>query len=161
MQRSTVPPVVPDVAVDRLVTDRELTLERESSRDLLGTPQLPQTIDHDRPLGVGKALVAARARTPAAGHLRCREWPVAPVSAAVAPQLATDGARVPTQDARDRRLAVAVSPERGKCISLLRGELVVFHECLRFLGRKRSSGIHQLASTSGAGPALRTVALSI
>ena len=83
------------------------------------------------------------------------------VAPGVTVDLTTDRASVAAQGARDVRLAEALFSERGKCISLFGGELVVSHESrLSLAGEAVNSAVRQLASTP-SGRSRRFVALSM
>src|SRR5918996_5129566 len=60
VQRASIPAILPDVAVNRLMTDREPAFQCESSGDLLGTPELLQAGHDQSPVFWREASVAAR-----------------------------------------------------------------------------------------------------
>src|SRR4051812_18462007 len=97
-----------DVPVDRLVADRGPAARRlplQPPRDLLRRPAVPEPPDHVLPQGiVGGQLAATPPASPrqvlgVQGEVAAE--PAVPVAEAVAPQLPTDGGRVPAEPLGD------------------------------------------------------------
>ena len=80
----------------------------------------------------------------------------------IALDLSIDRAAMPAQGPSDRRWPESLPLQGRERMSLYRGELVVGpHESLLFLGRNRSSEVHQLASSSFSRPVAPSVALTL
>src|SRR6266849_3121118 len=118
--------VRPDVAVNRLVADRELLRAAESARHLLRAPVLAQQRLDPLPVARRKPPVASRPRASPScvpvGELRAVGG-VAP--GAIAPDLAPDGAAVAPEQAGDRGGGEAPLPQQAQGVPFREGDLVI------------------------------------
>ena len=109
VQRAAVLLVRPDLAVDALVADRGDLRHFHRVGDLLRAPLKLKQHDHRLPNRRVDSQVASGSTAPPAGATVSLEWSVETiVFAAVALQLAADGAGVPVEDAGDAGLAIAL-----------------------------------------------------
>src|SRR2546425_419747 len=115
--------VGPDVAVDRLVADRELPLAPQPAGDLLGTPVLPQQRVDPGPLHRREPLIA-RLRAPPPRVPVGQLGAVAAVAAGpIAPDLPPYGAAVVVEHAGDRGGGGAPLPQGPPGGPFLQGDL--------------------------------------
>src|SRR5262245_48235939 len=139
VQRAAGAFVGPDVAVDRLVADRELAVAPEPAGHLLRTPIFPQQHLDPRPVGSGELLIAPRSGATAAGIPIGELRAVAAVAGcAVAPEFTPDRAPMTTKDPRDGGRPQPSSSQQAERISFRRGDLVVQHRRLLSLGGDKS-----------------------
>ena len=135
VERAAPLPILPDVAVDRLVANREAAVPLQPPRDLFGTPVFAHQGQDLVPLGGRKAQIAARSRPPAAGlpvgHLRAVR---AVVPRAVAAHFPSDRAPVPAQDTGNGCGRVPSPSQGAEGISFGKGDLVIRHGRLLSLG---------------------------
>ena len=102
------------------------------SRDLVGTPLLPQQPKDVAPGGGGEAAVAPRMTPPGAGpHVGLRRA-VRTIAAPIAAELPIDRAAVTAEGARDARPADPRAPQCKKVIPFFEGNLGVGHGNLTF-----------------------------
>jgi hypothetical protein len=116
--------ILPDVAIDRLMTDRQAALGREASGDLLRAPLLGQARPHEVP------GVATEAPIPAGPCAAPRGIPVgefgpvvAVVALGIAAQLAANGAPVAPEYAGDGGGGAPLPPEQAEGVAFSGGDL--------------------------------------
>jgi len=120
--------VGPDIAVDGLVTDRELSLGPEAPGDLFGAPETLQTPGHHAPVLGTESAIAAGAGSSTPGVAMSQLGSVGTVmGGAVAAQFAVDGAAVPSQEAGDGGGSETLPLQQSECVSFLKGDLAIAH----------------------------------
>jgi len=129
VQRAATSQIPPDVPIDRLVTDAQLSLQAQVSGDLFGAPRFPQQPFHSLPVPTPKLAVAPRAITSRVGPLlgAPRSIP-AVVRRRVALQLSRHRAPMPPKLPRNLRLLEPHQPQRCQHAPLFPIELpILFH----------------------------------
>ena len=163
IELSSSSPVLPDVAIDRLVAYRQPPLSPQPPRDLFWAPLLLQADQNKRPILCLKAPIAPRSTASPPGVVigQVRSIGPAPSILRVAAHLTADRTSMSAQCSSDRSLVASLFSERRERISLTRGELAIpVHELPPFR-REGRSAVSQLASTSFRSPVGRFVALSL
>ena len=118
--------VAPHVPVDRLVADRQIRLQRQSSCDLLWAPTLCKEGIDPLEVACGEVLIPARARSAPIGHLLGLAGAIASVGRGAIPhQLAPDRAPVASQLTGDCRISRTLHSKGSEHIPLLRGDLAI------------------------------------
>lgn len=111
--------VVPDMAVDGLVSDPQEPEPAEPPRDLLRTEVLAQPSLNDLPIGRRESLVPSRPGSPPTREVIGELGTIGSVLLDVTAHLAANGAAVPAEGAGDLRLAAALFAKRRERIPLL------------------------------------------
>jgi hypothetical protein len=120
--------IPPDVAIDGLVADRQLSLQAQVPGDLFGAPLLPQQLFHSLPVSAPELAVASRSITPRVRSLlRPPRAIPAVVGRRVALQFSRDRAAVSSQLPRDLRRLQPHQPQRRQHAPLSSVELPIFH----------------------------------
>ena len=123
MQLATPALVGPDIAIDRLVTDRQQAGLPEHRGDLLRAPFEGEPRRHQRELGRREPLAAPTAPPAGVGPLLSHRGAVAAIGAGVAGELPPDRAAMPAQRPRDVGGAKPESPQQPEGISFVYGDL--------------------------------------
>jgi len=141
--------VLPDVLVDRLVTDLENTVLAKTTADLLRAQQLSQQqLDHV-PVVLRDPTVPTRSRAASLGSFLRFAWSIRAIETrAVATELTRDRAAMPAQQVshrgvRERRRLLSQSRQR---IALLGGDLVISHSTIP--SWRKISSVSQIAPSS-------------
>ena len=154
---ATAPPILPDVAIDGLVTHRQDAVAPQSPSHLLRTPIVPHQGLHPLPVGDGEASVASGAGAPDNGvRLRLLGAVPAVMGVTVAVQLAANGAPVSSEDLGDRSGRAPLPSQQAQGVPFSGGDLVVAHGRIPCLGGQRS-----LLAVRSPLPLPSIVALSI
>ncbi len=155
VERAAAAFVSPDVAVDRLVADREVPPAPQPAGDLLRTPVLAEERLHLRPRRGREPAVAPGARAPAPGIPVGELGAVGPVAVrSVAAHLAPDRAAVPAQQPGDRCGRRSPLAQQPQGISFGEGDLVIRHRWLPSLGGESKLPYPQVTFFVGTSVAL-------
>ena len=147
MQVAPTRPAMPIVAVNRLVTDRQVLAPTQHPRYLLRAPLQAQQRRDLPPIDRRDMLNTAGPRATAIGALDGLAGSIVAVRPrAIAPDLASDGAAVAAWEARNLGLAIPLQAQRRKPISLACGELVVHHRDFPCLGGWENPQVFQRTS---------------
>jgi hypothetical protein len=150
--------VLPHIAIDGLVTDREAATAPEPADDLLWAPVVPQPDRHGRPVRRGEPRVPPRARAATVRIEVGQQVPIAAVIAGgVATELPADRARRAAQGPGNRPKAQPLARKHGEGVPFLQGDLAIGHGFLSLGGGLKPSlfQVTSLACGSAGGVALR------
>ena len=128
VQCASTPQIPPDVPVDGLVADRQLSLQPQVPGDLFGAPLFPQQPFHSLPMPAPELAVAPRPITPRVGPLLRPPGSIpAVVGRRVALQFPRDRAAMAPQLARDLRRLQPHQPQRRQHAPLFSTQLPILH----------------------------------
>ena len=128
VQRASTSQIPPDVPVDGLVADRQLSFQAQVTGDLFGTPLFPQQPFHSLPVPTSKLAVAPRPITPRVGPLlRASRSIPSIVGRRVAFEFPRHCAAVAPKLARDLRLLQSHQAQRRQRAPLSSTQLPILH----------------------------------
>lgn len=128
VERTAEDPIAPDMPIDSLVADGELSVQSQPTADLLGAEALAQQRFHALEVAAGEALIASRAGAPTSGALDGLARPIVAVPpSAIAFEFTRNAAAVAAEVTRDLRLVEALLSQSGENIPLLGGDLAIRH----------------------------------
>jgi hypothetical protein len=139
--------VSPDVAVDGLVANGELTHPAEVPGHLLGTPLAAEKFVNLKKVLDSEAQVAPRTRASSISALLCFAGAVMAVeSRAIAMDFARDGTAMAAQCHPNLRLVEPLLSQCGKDISFSGGDLCIRHDESPLPGSRESSSVLRFTS---------------
>jgi hypothetical protein len=126
----------PDVAVDRLVADRQDAIAAQPPGHLFRAPVLPHQLLHPHPVGPRDPPIASGpGASPPRVPVRQLRAIAAVVGGAVPAQLAANGTPMTAQDPGDCRRHEPLPPKHTEGVPFSGGDLAVGHGRLPSLGR--------------------------
>ena len=154
MEHSAPAAVLPDVAIDRFVTDVEFAAPTEVPGDLLRAPLAEEQRLHATQFLEREPSIAPRHRPAAHGERDRHAGSIVAMPAPIPAQLAANRAAMPPQLAADVPEAEALFPEGRDHVSFAGGDLAITHCDSPCLGGLEESLVSRVTSVKRQGVAL-------